>query len=147
MLPQTALYLLDTSVLLHSVRDDALSQQVRITYSLNDPLTALIINPVIEGEMRSLALQSGWGSRRVERLDQLLARARSIPLDFPGVIDAYARIDSHCRRTGRPIGENDTWIAATAYATGARLLTTDRDFDHLDGVFVTRDWIDPKIRR
>lgn len=26
---------------------------------------------------------------------------------------------------------------------GARLLTTDKDFDQLDPVFLTHDWIDP----
>jgi tRNA(fMet)-specific endonuclease VapC len=58
-------------------------------------------------------------------------------------IGAYARIERHCRRVGRPIGENDTWIAATAHATRARLLTTDTDFDPLDPSFLVRDWIDP----
>ena len=41
------------------------------------------------------------------------------------------------------MGKNDLWIAATAMATGATLLTTDKDFDHLDPTFLTRDWIDP----
>jgi predicted nucleic acid-binding protein len=39
------------------------------------------------------------------------------------------------------------WIAATAHATGARLLTTDHDFDHLDPTFLARDWIDPERHR
>ncbi len=41
------------------------------------------------------------------------------------------------------MGKNDLWIAATANATGALLLTTDKDFDHLDGAFLNRVWIDP----
>jgi tRNA(fMet)-specific endonuclease VapC len=48
---------------------------------------------------------------------------------------------------GTPVGENDTWIAATAHVTGARVLTTDTDFDSLDPTFLARDWIDPKLPR
>jgi hypothetical protein len=38
------------------------------------------------------------------------------------------------------MGKNDVWIAA-AYTSGARLVTTDDDFDHLDPPFVTVDKI------
>ncbi len=34
------------------------------------------------------------------------------------------------------MGKNDLWIAATANATGATLLTTDSDFDHLSPNFI-----------
>ncbi len=144
MVAGPGLYLPDTPIFVHYVRDDALAEWVRATYHFDDPATLLIISSVIEGEVRSLALQFSWGKRKRARLDELLARAASVPLDYRGVIEAYARIDAHCRRMGTPIGENDTWIAATANATGARLITTDRDFDHLDPGFVSRDWIDPE---
>ena len=41
------------------------------------------------------------------------------------------------------MGDNDVWIAATAAAAGAYLLTTDKDFDHLHPTYVQREWIDP----
>jgi predicted nucleic acid-binding protein len=34
------------------------------------------------------------------------------------------------------MGKNDLWIAATAYAMNAMLLTTDGDFDHLENAFI-----------
>jgi predicted nucleic acid-binding protein len=34
------------------------------------------------------------------------------------------------------IGQNDLWIAATAWVTKAALITTDSDFDHLHPVFL-----------
>jgi tRNA(fMet)-specific endonuclease VapC len=147
MLAGPFLYLPDTPIFVHYVRDDALADWVRRTYAFDDPATTLIISAVIEGEVRSLALQFGWGSQKVARLDAMLGRAVVVPLDYPAVVEAYARIDAHCRRMGTPIGENDTWIAATAHATGARLLTTDRDFDVLTPTFLARDWIDPKAQR
>ena len=52
-------------------------------------------------------------------------------------------IDAHRQRAGHPLAKSDAWIAATASVTGARLLTTDKDFDDLDPLFLSRDWIDP----
>ncbi len=34
------------------------------------------------------------------------------------------------------MGKNDLWIAATASVLGARLLTTDNDFEHLKGKYL-----------
>jgi len=41
------------------------------------------------------------------------------------------------------MGKNDLWIAACAKAAGARLLTTDEDFDHLADSMLTVEFIDP----
>jgi tRNA(fMet)-specific endonuclease VapC len=66
-----------------------------------------------------------------------------IPIESQQLVETYAVIDAHFQKKGQPLGKNDLWIAATATATGARLLTTDRDFDALDPLFLSRDWIDP----
>ena len=42
------------------------------------------------------------------------------------------------------MGKNDLWIAATASVLKANLLVIDHDFDHLDGVFLNRIYIDQK---
>ena len=139
--------LLDTPLLLHLVRRDALATWALDHYGFLREASQPLVSIVSVGEIYAIALRLGWGHQRRQRLEDLLARARVVPLDFSGVIEAYARIDAHCRRMGTPIGENDTWIAATAHATGARLLTTDKDFDYLDPTFLTRDWIDPEQHR
>jgi hypothetical protein len=41
------------------------------------------------------------------------------------------------------MGQNDLGIAAIAKATGATLLTTDKDFDHLHPNHLQRIYIDP----
>jgi tRNA(fMet)-specific endonuclease VapC len=41
------------------------------------------------------------------------------------------------------MGKNDLWIAACAKASGASLLTTDKDFDHLNGALLTVEYISP----
>jgi tRNA(fMet)-specific endonuclease VapC len=137
--------LLDTNILVHYIRDNALARRIEATYSLRVQTPGPIISVVTEGEIESLALQLNWGAQRCRRLRDLLGRFISVPLDFAGVIEAYARISTHTRNAGVPMGDNDLWIAATAHATGARLLTTDKDFDHLVPMFLSRDWIDPRM--
>ena len=39
-------------------------------------------------------------------------------------------------KSAHKMGKNDLWIAATASVHIATLISTDNDFDHLDGVFI-----------
>ena len=137
-------YLLDTNILFQYVRDAPLAEWLHDTYSFDEPAVRRVISV---GELRSLALQFGWGKARLARMEELLDRALAVPVEYQGVIEAYATIYAHCRREGTPIGENDTWIAATAHATGACLLTTDTDFRVLDPAFLNHHWIDPAAHR
>ncbi len=59
------------------------------------------------------------------------------------IVDIYAEIDSHFQLRGRKLGKNDLWSAASTVSLGATLLTTDRDFDKLDPLFLKRDWVSP----
>jgi len=40
------------------------------------------------------------------------------------------------------MGKNDLWIAATAVVENAELITTEKDFIHLDGEFLTVHYVD-----
>jgi predicted nucleic acid-binding protein len=143
-LPTAEPRLPDTNILVHLIRDDRLARRIEADYGFRRPSTLSIISAVVEGEIESLALQFRWGDARKQRMRDLLDGFLLVPLGYSGIVAAYARIDTHCRQIGRSMGQNDLWIAATAHATGARLITTDTDFDHLDPLFLTRDWIDPK---
>ena len=50
------------------------------------------------------------------------------------VAERYALIAHSLRRKGRPIPQNDIWIAATAFETGSRVLSYDHHFDEIDGL-------------
>lgn len=63
----------------------------------------------------------------------------------PTVLDKYAEIDCFLIEKGYSLGDNDVWIAATAAAAGAILLTSDKDFDPLHDVFLTRIYFDPTV--
>jgi predicted nucleic acid-binding protein len=53
-------------------------------------------------------------------------------------------MDFYLQKSGKSIEQNDMWIAATATASGAHLLTTDKDFDPLYPAYLDRTWIDPQ---
>jgi len=42
------------------------------------------------------------------------------------------------------MGKNDIWIAACAKASGATLLTTDRDFDRLNPHLLSVEYVAPE---
>ena len=137
--------LLDTNLLVHNIRQDELWQTVEARYGLVDAPTAPSISIVTDGEIRGLALQFGWGIAKQQRMEELLDYYVVVPLPFLNIVEVYTEIDDYSRRHGITMGKNDLWIAATAAITGARLLTTDKDFDPLHGVFLERDWLNPAL--
>jgi predicted nucleic acid-binding protein len=135
-------YLLDTNILVHLIRQDATGQQIRDAYAplLADPRPVLSV--VTDGEIRSLAYQWHWGEAKKEQMRFLLGYFDRVGVDAPQILEAYAVIDAHSEAIGHTMGKNDVWIAAAAHVTGARLLTTDTDFDHLHAAgFLVRDRI------
>ena len=116
---------------------------------------APIISIVSEAELRVLAEQNGWGPFKMRMLEQLMDYLTVIPIPYRGSLNAYVEIDTYSRNHGVTMGKNDLWIAATARAEGATILTTDQDFDHLaddhqisdpDRPGVKRIYIDPVSR-
>jgi tRNA(fMet)-specific endonuclease VapC len=141
------IYFFDTNILVHLVREDLLGDHIRKTYSpfLIDAKPFICV--VSDGEIRSLALQWSWGKQKLNQMHFLLSFFRRVPIERPEVLEAYATIDAYTESIARPTGKNDIWIAAATYITGARLITTDKDFDHLQPSFFSRDWIDPEAFR
>lgn len=141
------LYLLDTNILLHYLRrqNDSVQRHIEQRYHLRTTPTAPLISFVTEAELRAIAKRNVWGVQRMTALEFLLTQFVRVPIDDEDILRAYVDIDAFTYHAGRDMGKNDLWIAATARVTGAILLTTDRDFDHLDGAFLSRDWIDPTL--
>ncbi len=77
----------------------------------------------------------------------------------PSIVNVYASITAWTQRgpvvgpggypppnPAVPMKHNDLWIAATAHAIGATLVSTDRDFDHLDGIWLRFRYVDQTSR-
>ena len=127
-------FLLDTSVILHLVRGNTLGRQIRDTYDLLHCQPRPLVCVVSLAEARVLAETHGWGEAKRNALDAAFRSLTVVNISHPMVIDAYVKLDLHARSHplgARRMGKNDLWIAATAVAANAFLLTTDQDFDYL----------------
>ncbi len=75
-------------------------------------------------------------------LESLFRELIVVNIDSRPVLELYAEIHAWTRSIGRTLGHNDLWIAATAAATGAHLITTDGDFDPLHPAYIRRTLIE-----
>ena len=57
----STLYLLDTNILIHLIRNDELGERIRELYNPLLIAPCPLISLVTDGEIRSLAFQFGWG--------------------------------------------------------------------------------------
>ena len=138
-------YLLDTNISLAYARHSKLYDFLEKNYQLWTIAPTPIVSIVSVAELRTLAREFAWGPGKISLMEATLGRFAVVPIPFANIVDAYVEIADFSRRSGRPMGKNDLWIAATAMTTGATLLTTDRDFDHLDQLLITRQWVDPAL--
>lgn len=140
------LFLLDTSVLLNIVRGNDLGKFIRQTYDLLNPATRPLISIVSHGELWSMAERRKWGKDKRQAVEQILDSVVTIDLNAGEIITAYVEIDQLSQTVAqgaRTLSKNDLWIAATAKASNAALLTTDKDFLFLHPNYLFIEYVDP----
>ena len=101
----------------------------------------IVICPMVRGEIRYGIGRLPQGKRR-QRLEAKAARLFiTIPCEpVPQAAgDHYAAVKLSRQQKGLALDENDLWIAATALALGAVLISRDTDFQNIDGLIV-EDW-------
>jgi tRNA(fMet)-specific endonuclease VapC len=136
-------FVLDTNVIVQLLRWNEVGRRIDARFGLLAATTVPLISAVSLGEARSLARQWSWGAERIARLHAHLLRFVVVDIRREPILSHYVEIDDASKTAGRKMNPNDVWIAATAAATSATLLTTDRAFDHLDPSLVRYTWIDP----
>lgn len=148
------LYLLDTNIIVHLIRDSPLAHYAREKYLIFDQPKRPLISVVTEGELESFALQNDWGNSKYRELDRYLTEFLNVDIKITSIINRYAEIDAFSQNklknrplgvSARNMGKNDLWIAATASVLNAILLTTDKDFDHLNSEFLNVAWLDSTL--
>lgn len=94
------------------------------------------MSTITYGELRFGAEKS---ERRTQSLDILRGFAEIVPVIAltPVVGETYGRLRAELERAGKPIGNNDLWIAAHALALGVVLVTNNtREFKRVSGLAV-----------
>jgi tRNA(fMet)-specific endonuclease VapC len=147
-------FLLDTNILVHYIIKPLLLSDFETKYQPFSNQNVALISIVTEAEMKSIAMQFGWGKKKKQQLEKLLGYFLKVSVQTEKQIRVYAEIDAYSKhkdpvRSYPPgyssvtVGKNDLWIAATAHITSSKLVTTDGDFDHLNVVFI--DIIKPNL--
>jgi predicted nucleic acid-binding protein len=143
-------YVLDTSIVLSLIRGKELGRQIDESFGLSAWRHRQTISIVTHGELKVLAERNNWGELKRQALAEALDHLVTVDIDSEILVDAYVRIEEACRQTSggeQKMGQNDMWIAATALMSDLSLITTDRDFNHLNGRLIGVHWVDPTIGR
>jgi len=139
------LLILDTTILVHWVRQDRTGQYLKSTYALDERSERPLFSTISEGEIFGLAKCWRWGEAKLAALGTLINELIRFEVSLPEVIEAYSELYFEDQRVGRSTGENDLWIAASAKVTGAILLTCDKDFLWLNPSLIRVEHI-PEIK-
>jgi len=106
----------------------------KVVDSLQGRAEVFLCAPVL-GELRYGAHASARVESNLARLDEFAKAIVVLPCDTQTAA-AYGEVKFDLRKKGRPIPENDVWIAAVARQHGLTLLTRDVHFREIEGLAV-----------
>lgn len=124
-------YLLDTNIVIAMVANDAAVQE-----GIRNAGEVYLAAPVI-GELYYGARKSGKPAENVAFIDSLTQRFPRLDCNLE-TAQWYGIIRNQLQRKGRPIPNNDIWIAATAIQHDLVLVTRDAHFEEVDTLQVQR---------
>jgi tRNA(fMet)-specific endonuclease VapC len=122
---------LDTNAYGALARGDAVvSRHVRSATDIGIPVTVL-------GEINFGIFDGQRSSDNGQVLDRFLsgARVQTLPVDET-TAQIFGEIATELKRLGKPIQQNDLWIAAACKQHGYGLVTNDQGFQHIIGLQV-----------
>lgn len=149
-------FLLDTNMLVGPIRNAPWARRAMSENGLNGPQTLPTTSVVCHGEIMAISERNRWEAKKRAILTELLYEIPAVGIKQQPILRAYARIDAwSCGksivdqpapppRPARKMDQNDMWIAATAQAIGAILLSADRDFEHLNGIRINHVYVDQR---
>ena len=119
-------YLLDTNILVAFNSGDAdVVKRVAVE--------TVFLSAVVLGELYFGTFNAARRVENLQRVDDVAVRVPVIAIDA-GTARRYGEVKEGLKRRGRPIPENDIWIAAMALQHDLILATRDGHFDEVDGL-------------
>lgn len=120
-------FLLDTNVVIALFKGDAAVQENLAKAS------AVFIPAIVLGELYYGARKSGQAGKNLARIEEFLNTVAVLVCDAE-TARTYGLIKDCWRKKGRPIPENDLWIAAIAQQHDLVLVTRDEHFESIEGL-------------
>ncbi len=124
-------YILDTNIVIALFAGDK-----NVTDKLEESREVFVTTQVI-GELFFGVFQSAHKKSNLERVHDFISHTAIL---FSDVMTAriYGEIKAHLQQKGRPIPENDIWIASLAKQHQLTLVSRDKHFDGIPGVTLTQ---------
>jgi len=116
--------LLDTSIIINTFKDSDTS--IRLS-----KYSEIFIPSIAVGELYFGAYRSSNSPKHIKQINQFLENCIVISVDYE-TADYYEKIKTALKAKGRPIPENDIWIAAIAVQHNLPLFTADQHFKEID---------------
>lgn len=119
--------LLDTNIIIALfAHDEAVQRRLASANEVYVPSIAI-------GELYYGARKSGRVSANLARIDEFAAKMVVLACDAT-TAQYYGQVKALLRAKGRPLPENDIWIAATAQQHDLTLLSRDDHFVEVEGL-------------
>ncbi len=118
-------YLLDTNIIIAVLNGEAAVLN-RLQRGYESFLSVITIGELLRGALGSQRVAAN--AAKVQALAQSMA---VLPCELT-TAEHYARIKHGLRAKGRPLPDNDVWIAATAEQRDLVLVTRDVHFSHIE---------------
>lgn len=139
-IPDERLILLDSNIVAHLLTDSALGREIHARYALGARSTKLLISVLTLGELhrvtrrRSVAPVHADLSRMGSLAFDRIAEAFTVRDDLSGdLADRFGEIAADLDDALERVSDvSKIWIAATAAADGAVLVTDDTDFQRME---------------
>jgi len=125
--------LLDTSVL---ISREGETEPPSAPPDIDELAVSVVTLAELEAGVLRGSIQSEVRARRLVTLSYVRETYEALDVDQHAARQ-FARIAAQLRDAGRSVRVNDAWIAATALANGAGVVTADRDFELMPGLDVT----------
>lgn len=119
--------LLDSNVIV-----DLMSNDTAISYALNK-VDLVYVPVIVKGELEYGALYSANPDKHLSKFSSFLVDCTLLPIDGD-TAKVYANIKVLLRKKGKPIPDNDIWIAAIAIQHNIPLYTRDSHFNEIEGI-------------
>ena len=123
-------YLLDTNIIIALFADEA---AVKGNLAVADEV---FVSSIVIGELCYGAQKSGRAKANLACIDELAANNVVLGCDT-NTARRYGEVKNELRVKGRPIPENDIWIAAIALQHDLTLVTRDTHFDEIENLKTT----------
>jgi tRNA(fMet)-specific endonuclease VapC len=130
-------YLLDTDVCIEAMKNNA--QVVPRLLAL--PRSQIAVSAISVAELYFGAAKSAHPKKNRDVQEAFLSAFKILDFDRAAA-DAYATIRAALERSGRPIGERDQMIAATAVSRGLAIATGNMsEFTRVPALKLVDNWI------